>query len=57
MADNSTHDAGKPQSGVPARRSAIWLLDQIQDDGRLMAELIGAGQLDRLDAPDRARAP
>lgn len=61
MADNSTPEAGKPQtnkpqSGVPARRSAIWLLDQIQEDGRLMAELIGAGQLDRLDAPDRARA-
>ncbi|MCR8826897.1 RsmB/NOP family class I SAM-dependent RNA methyltransferase [Pseudosulfitobacter koreensis] len=56
MADQGTQSAGKPQAGIPARRSAIAMLDQIQDEGRLMAELIGSGMLDRLDAPDRARA-
>lgn len=42
--------------GLPARRSAIYLLDQIMGEGRLMSELIGTGALDRLDPPDRARA-
>ncbi|MEP2028735.1 MAG: RsmB/NOP family class I SAM-dependent RNA methyltransferase [Paracoccaceae bacterium] len=42
--------------GVGARRSAIYLLDQILGEGRLMSELIGAGALDRLPAEDRARA-
>ena len=46
----------KPASGVPARRSAINLLDQIMGEGKLMAELLGAGTLDRLDPADRARA-
>ncbi len=55
MADQGTQSAGKPQAGIPARRSAIAMLDQIHE-GRLMAELIGSGMLDRLDAPDRARA-
>lgn len=39
-----------------ARRSAVYLLDQILGEGRLMSELAGAGALDRLDPPDRARA-
>ncbi len=39
-----------------ARRSAVYLLDQILGEGRLMSELSGAGVLDRLDPPDRARA-
>lgn len=43
-------------TGVPARRSAVYLLDQILGEGRLMSELIGAGALDRLAADDRARA-
>ena len=42
--------------GLPARRSAIYLLDQIMGDGKLMSEVIGAGALDRLDPADRARA-
>ncbi|MEM6758096.1 MAG: RsmB/NOP family class I SAM-dependent RNA methyltransferase [Pseudomonadota bacterium] len=46
----------KPASGIPARRSAIYLLDQIMGEGKLMAELLGAGALDRLEPADRARA-
>ncbi len=42
--------------GVGARRSAIYLLDQVLGEGRLMSELIGSGTLDRLPAEDRARA-
>ncbi|WP_299151695.1 transcription antitermination factor NusB [uncultured Tateyamaria sp.] len=42
--------------GLPARRSAIFLLDQIIGEGKLMSELIGSGVLDRLDPADRARA-
>ncbi|MEM6371470.1 MAG: transcription antitermination factor NusB [Pseudomonadota bacterium] len=42
--------------GLPARRSAIFLLDQIMGEGKLMSEVIGAGALDRLDPADRARA-
>ena len=42
--------------GVPARRSAIYLLDQIMGEGKLMAELLAAGTLDRLSPDDRARA-
>ncbi|MEP4196523.1 MAG: RsmB/NOP family class I SAM-dependent RNA methyltransferase [Aliishimia sp.] len=43
-------------SGIPARRSAAYLLDRILGDGKLMQELIGEGALDRLSPPDRARA-
>ncbi|WP_299608997.1 RsmB/NOP family class I SAM-dependent RNA methyltransferase [uncultured Tateyamaria sp.] len=43
-------------TGLPARRSAIYLLDQIIGEGKLMPELIGAGVLDKLDPADRARA-
>lgn len=43
-------------SGLPARRSAIFLLDQIMGEGKLLPELIGAGVLDRLAPEDRARA-
>ena len=46
----------KGNKGIPARRSAIYLLDQIIGEGKLMAELLGAGALDRLDPADRARA-
>ena len=42
--------------GLPARRSAIFLLDQIMGEGKLMSEVIGAGALDRLAPADRARA-
>lgn len=44
------------QSGIPARRTALFLLDRIMENGRLMSELIGAGALDRLSPEDRARA-
>jgi 16S rRNA (cytosine967-C5)-methyltransferase len=42
--------------GLPARRSAIYLLDEIMGEGKLLSEVIGAGALDRLDPADRARA-
>ena len=45
------------QTGVAARRSALYLLDRILgDDPRLMSELLSAGALDKLDPADRARA-
>ncbi|WP_299860058.1 RsmB/NOP family class I SAM-dependent RNA methyltransferase [uncultured Roseobacter sp.] len=43
-------------TGVPARKSAVYLLDQILGEGRLMSELLGAGALDALPVADRARA-
>ncbi len=43
-------------TGLNARRSAIYLLDQILGEGRLMSELLSAGALDRLEPQDRARA-
>lgn len=44
------------QSGIPARRTAAFLLDRVLGEGKLMSELIASGALDRLDAPDKARA-
>ncbi|WP_372884110.1 RsmB/NOP family class I SAM-dependent RNA methyltransferase [Shimia sp.] len=44
------------QSGVQARRSAVYLLDQVLGEGRLLSELIGGGALDKLQPEDRARA-
>lgn len=44
------------KSGLPARRSAVYLLTQITTEGRLMSELIGSGALDRLPPEERARA-
>ncbi len=45
------------ETGVEARRSAVYLLDQILgDEPRLMSELLGGGALDRLKPEDRARA-
>ncbi|WP_170549874.1 RsmB/NOP family class I SAM-dependent RNA methyltransferase [Ruegeria atlantica] len=46
MSDNAT----------AARRSAIYLLDQILGEGRLLSECLTAGALDRLAPEDRARA-
>lgn len=43
-------------TGLPARKSAIYLLDQVLGEGRLMSELLAAGVLDRLPPEDRARA-
>ncbi len=39
-----------------ARRSAIYLLDQILGEGRLLTECLATGALDRLAPEDRARA-
>ncbi|MEY8828149.1 RsmB/NOP family class I SAM-dependent RNA methyltransferase [Sedimentitalea sp. XS_ASV28] len=46
MADNA----------LGARRSAIYLLDQVLGEGRLMAECLSAGALERLAPEERARA-
>jgi 16S rRNA (cytosine967-C5)-methyltransferase len=43
-------------SHTDARRSAIHLLDQVLGEGKLLSECIAGGALDRLAAPDRARA-
>ncbi len=43
-------------SASAARRSAIYLLDQILGEGRLLSECLAAGALDRLPPEDRARA-
>lgn len=43
-------------TGVNARRSAAYILDQVLGEGRLMAEILGEGALDRLEYADRARA-
>lgn len=44
------------QSGVYARRSAVYLLDQVLGEERLLPELIGGGALEQLQPEDRARA-
>ncbi|TMM52351.1 RsmB/NOP family class I SAM-dependent RNA methyltransferase [Sulfitobacter sabulilitoris] len=43
-------------TGVQARRSAVYLLDQVLGEGKLMSELLSAGALDNLAPEDRARA-
>ena len=43
-----------PQAGLPARRAAVFLLDQVLGEGRLLSEAIGGGALERLDPADRA---
>lgn len=45
-----------PDTGLPARQSAVYLLDQVLGEGRLMSELLAAGALDKLAPEDRARA-
>lgn len=44
------------ETGLAARRSAVYLLDQIIGENRLMAECLSAGALDHLPPEDRARA-
>ncbi|MEJ6399211.1 RsmB/NOP family class I SAM-dependent RNA methyltransferase [Yoonia sp. 208BN28-4] len=44
------------KAGLPPRRAAHYLLEQIIGEGRLMSELLGGGALDHLAADDRARA-
>lgn len=43
-------------SGLPARKAAIHLLEQVTTEGRLIAECLAAGALDALSPEDRARA-
>lgn len=50
MKDKRTDD------GVQARRSAVYVLDLILGEGKLMSEVLAAGVLDKLDPADRARA-
>ena len=45
-----------PHPAPTARQSAVFLLDQVIGEGRLMSDLLAAGKLDRLDPADRARA-
>ena len=45
-----------PAPQTSARQSAHHLLDQITGEGRLMAELLAGGALERLEPADRARA-
>lgn len=42
--------------GTQARRTVIYLLDQVLGEGRLLAECYAAGALERLSPEDRARA-
>jgi len=44
------------QTGLPPRRAAWHLLEEITGEGRLMSELIGGGALEHLPNEDRARA-
>ncbi|MGB0912563.1 MAG: transcription antitermination factor NusB, partial [Phaeobacter italicus] len=43
-------------NGTHARRRAIYLLDQVLGEGRLLSECYAAGALDKLAPEDRARA-
>ncbi|GAA6180357.1 transcription antitermination factor NusB [Shimia sp. NS0008-38b] len=43
-------------SGYHPRRSAVYLLDQVLGEGRMMTELIASGALQKRDPADRARA-
>lgn len=44
------------QTGVQARRSAVYLLDQVMGEGRLLSELITSGALEKLQPAERATA-
>lgn len=50
MADKRT------DTGVQTRRSAVYVLDQVLGEGKLMSEVLAAGALDKLEPADRARA-
>ena len=43
-------------TSATARSTALYLLDQIIGEGRLLSDLIAGGALDRLDPAERARA-
>jgi len=44
------------QQGLGPRKAAVFLLDQVIGEGKLLSELIGEGALQRLEPEDRARA-
>lgn len=44
------------EASTDARKSAIYLLDQVLGQDRTLADCLSAGALDRLSPPDRARA-
>ena len=44
------------QQGLGPRKAALFLLDQVTTEGKLLPELIGAGALQHLPVEDRARA-
>ncbi len=41
---------------LSARKAAIYLLDQVTEEGKLLTELVQGGALEHLTPPDRARA-
>ena len=43
-------------NALSARKAAIYLLDQVLGEGRLLTELVQSGALEHLTPPDRARA-
>ncbi|EBA17536.1 ribosomal RNA small subunit methyltransferase B, putative [Roseobacter sp. SK209-2-6] len=47
---------GPKSDGIPARRTVIYLLDQVLGEGRLLSECYAAGALERLAPDERARA-
>ena len=49
-------DTSQSEQGLNARASAVWLLDQVLGDGRLLSELHQMRALTDLSPPDRARA-
>ena len=53
---SSTRNPKQPTGAPSARRSAVYLLDQVLGDGRLMSELLTGGALNSLEPADRARA-
>lgn len=44
------------KQGLAPRRAALYLLDQVTGEGKLLPELIGVGALQHLSPEDRARA-
>ncbi len=44
------------QQGLGPRRAALYMLDQVTGEGKLLPELIGEGALQHLSPEDRARA-
>ncbi|MEC9310682.1 MAG: transcription antitermination factor NusB, partial [Pseudomonadota bacterium] len=45
----------KAPDALQARRTTIYLLDQVLGEGRLLAECFAAGALEKLQPQDRAR--